>query len=98
MESVGPVEIGDSGYLPDFSRFEQSLSDSDSAVFRVKQSLSPLSPDCEKAFRHAHKRTLEGLTMGMELHLQLVVRLVPCFMRGILHSPTGFDYRPNIQA
>ncbi len=93
MESVGPVDFGDSVSLPDFSRFEQCFGIRESAAFRVKQTLSPLSPACRKANLPVHKTPWAALAMGMESGIELVASFLPWFMPNTFHSVTQAEIR-----
>ena len=80
-ESVGPVESGDGGALPDFSRFEQDRIGMRIAA-RLESSQSfPVRP---QAVGRLAKLSICALTnrlaAGMEFVPELVGREVPWFM------------------
>src|SRR3990167_2020352 len=88
-ESVGPVDTGDSGVLPDFSRAGQIFGCVESPECRVKASLSPLSPACRQASEPVHKVAVRMKVVGTEPAGPLVPGSLPWFMPHILHRPIG---------
>lgn len=87
MDSVGPVETGDGGALPDFSRFEQGCVCARLVLCNESSQTYPGHPQpvgipTRLSICHRTNR----LSMGSEFMPELVGRVLPWFMPVILHS------------
>lgn len=92
MESVGPVESGDSRALPDFSRLEQRADCQRLAPTRESSQSFPVCPQpVENLAELSTCLRANRLAVGSEFHAQLVGAFLPWFMPGILHSRISID-------
>ena len=87
MDSVGPVDFGDGGALPDFSRNEQGKGALDSPPGAVKERISPLSPACRNVGTHVHTCAARKPFAVTESPPELVRIALPWFMPVIVHKP-----------
>ena len=90
LESVGPVDSGDSGPLPDLSPFEQAADQRESRqclsqtlVIRAIPSLRKTARCCRQT---ARSRTRIGQGIGQSIRPELVGSPVPWFIRALVHT------------
>lgn len=80
------METGESRYLPDFSRDEQSGPGPESRLPRVNACLSPLSLACGKVFQHVERSGRAMPESGTGIAAAVVSALVPWFMLPAFHK------------
>ena len=96
MESVGPVDFGDSGPLPDFSRDEQTLGQRRIAGLLESSQTFPRSPQTvEKRHTVLACRGRNHLASGMKLIHELVGRFLPWFMPPAFHRGPDTESKPS---